>query len=112
MSDELTLKQRFQLASFDAACSAVFEDTDEEDTAAVMAWVNNSEELPKDLKVTEPYTPFAESPEGLKRILIVSAKSIHDIMMIGASIIVEEGVTQSLSTAELEEQLDEILHEE
>lgn len=109
MNQILSLAEKMRLAAFEASCKAMFSDFDDEEAPEILLWMGEEIALPDKFKVMPSYEPYSKTPIEIKKMLSSSTMALYDIMVVGASLIIEEGITRGLTVDDLDELMENTL---
>lgn len=104
----MKLEEKFRFAAFELSCKSVFADFDGEDAPAILEWMASTDDtpLPEKFVIVQTYEVYTSTIKDLKHILATSAIALYNILVVGASLVMEEASVGELSLAELEEIVD------
>ena len=106
----MTFNEKMKIAAFELSCKSIFQNMEENDPPTLLAWMSETEEtdLPSGFKLMPAYEPFTKNSKDIRTIIASTTKILFDILVIGAELIVEEGVSGNLDMEDLQELIEAI----
>lgn len=107
MTDSSALAKQLKLAAFELSCRTLLKEFNEEDLPEMTEWMASEDSpLPERFNILPDYNGFIIKPSDLKKAISSITIEVYGALVTGASTAIEYGVMNSLSMAELEEEID------